>query len=68
MCITNWDTHASQIEGMVKRGFSTFKEFMIYASEGWQSDDRAMFGTLEKMNDLGSMLLVHAESSRVSTR
>jgi len=65
MCITNWDSHASQIEGMVKRGFSTFKEFMIYASEGWQSDDRAMFGTLEKMNDLGSMLLVHAESSRV---
>lgn len=65
ICITGWDTHKSQIEGMVKRGFSTFKEFMIYESEGWQSDDRAMFGTLEKMADLGSMLLVHAESSRV---
>jgi dihydropyrimidinase len=31
----------------VQRGFTTFKEFMIYESEGWQSDDRALFGTLE---------------------
>ncbi len=65
ICITRWDEHKDQIEGMVDRGFSTFKEFMIYESEGWQSDDRALFGTLEKMNELGTMLLVHAESSRV---
>jgi dihydropyrimidinase len=65
VCITRWDEHKDQIEGMVERGFTTFKEFMIYESEGWQSDDRAMFGTLEKMRDLGAMLLVHAESSRV---
>jgi dihydropyrimidinase len=38
---------------------------MIYESEGWQSDDRALFGTLEKMKEYGGMLLVHAESSRV---
>jgi dihydropyrimidinase len=38
---------------------------MIYESEGWQSDDRALYGTLEKMKELGAMLLVHAESSRV---
>ena len=50
---------------MVERGFTTFKEFMIYESEGWQSDDRALFGTLEKMKEHGAMLLVHAESSRV---
>lgn len=65
ICITRWDEHRDQIAGMVERGFSTFKEFMIYESEGWQSDDRALFGTLEKMRDLGAMLLVHAESSRV---
>lgn len=65
ICITRWNDHRDQIEGMVQRGFPTFKEFMIYESEGWQSDDRAMFGTLEKMRDLGAMLLVHAESSRV---
>ena len=47
------------------RGFTTFKEFMIYESEGWQSDDRALFGTLEQMREHGTMLLVHAESARV---
>jgi len=65
VCITRWDEHKDQIQGMVDRGFTTFKEFMIYESEGWQSDDRAMFGTLEKMKEYGTMLLVHAESSRV---
>ena len=65
VCITRWDEHKDQIKGMVDRGFSTFKEFMIYESEGWQSDDRALFGTLEKMREFGTMLLVHAESSRV---
>jgi dihydropyrimidinase len=65
ICVTRWEEHRDQIKGMVDRGFSTFKEFMIYESEGWQSDDRAMFDTLEKMREYGSMLLVHAESSRV---
>src|SRR5919205_1257505 len=65
ICITRWNDHKDQIAGMVERGFTTFKEFMIYESEGWQSDDRALFGTLEKMREHGAMLLVHAESSRV---
>jgi dihydropyrimidinase len=65
ICITGWDTHKNQIAGMVERGFSTFKEFMIYESEGWQSDDRALFSTLEQMRQHGTMLLVHAESARV---
>jgi dihydropyrimidinase len=65
ICITRWNEHKDQIRGMVDRGFTTFKEFMIYESEGWQSDDRAMFGTLEKMKEYGTMLLVHAESARV---
>jgi dihydropyrimidinase len=65
ICITRYDEHRDQIAGMVERGFTTFKEFMIYESEGWQSDDRALFGTLERMREHGAMLLVHAESSRV---
>lgn len=65
ICITDYARHKDQIKGMVERGFTTFKEFMIYASEGWQSDDAAMYGTLEQMNEYGSMLLVHAESARV---
>lgn len=65
MAITNWDRHGREMEAMVKRGCPTFKEFMIYASEGWQSDDRAIYSTLERCKQLGGMLLVHAESSRV---
>jgi len=65
ICVTRWAEHRDQIAGMVARGFPTFKEFMIYESEGWQSDDRAMFDTLEQMRELGAMLLVHAESARV---
>src|ERR687889_390125 len=65
ICITRWAEHQSQIRAMVERGFTTFKEFMIYESEGWQSDDRALFGTLELMREYGTMLLVHAESARV---
>jgi dihydropyrimidinase len=65
ICITRYNEHKAQIAGMIDRGFTTFKEFMIYESEGWQSDDRALFGTLETMREHGGMLLVHAESSRV---
>ena len=65
MAITNWDRHGPEMEKMVQRGCPTFKEFMIYQAEGWQSDDRAIFGALEKCHQLGAMLLIHAESSRV---
>jgi dihydropyrimidinase len=65
LAITDWDRHGPEMAAMVARGCPTFKEFMIYASEGWQSDDRAIFNTLERCRDLGAMLLVHAESSRV---
>ena len=65
MAITDWDRHGPEMAAMVALGCPTFKEFMIYASEGWQSDDRAIFNTLERCKDLGAMLLVHAESSRV---
>jgi dihydropyrimidinase len=65
MAITDWDRHGPEMAKMVAKGCPTFKEFMIYASEGWQSDDRAIYNTLERCKELGAMLLVHAESSRV---
>jgi dihydropyrimidinase len=65
ICVTRWHEHRHQLKEMVERGIPTFKEFMIYESEGWQSDDRAMYCTLEELRDLGGMLMVHAESSRV---
>lgn len=65
LAITKWDRHGPEMERLVKMGCPTFKQFMIYESEGWQSDDRAIFGALEKCKKLGAMLLIHAESSRV---
>jgi dihydropyrimidinase len=65
MAITNWDRHGPEMRKLVGMGCPTFKEFMIYAAEGWQSDDRAIYNTLEECRGLGAMLLVHAESSRV---
>jgi dihydropyrimidinase len=65
IAITNWDRHGPEMARLVKMGCPTFKEFMIYAAEGWQADDRAIFNTLERCKQLGAMLLVHAESSRV---
>src|SRR5215831_18311268 len=60
MAITNWDRHGPEMPAMVKKGCPTFKEFMIYAAEGWQSDDRAIFNALENCKRLGAMLLIHA--------
>ncbi len=63
--ITNWRRHGGEVKSIFERGIPTFKQFMIYEREGWQSDDAAIYAALEKMRELGGMLLVHAESSRV---
>ncbi|MBU0640963.1 MAG: dihydropyrimidinase [Planctomycetes bacterium] len=65
LAITNWARQSKQVEKMVAQGVPTFKQFMIYEKEGWQSDDAAMFSALEMLKDLGGMLMLHAESSRV---
>lgn len=58
-------SHVEQVEGMFARGVPSFKEFMIYEAEGWQSDDGVLYRTLEKLKGLGGMLMVHAESAKV---
>lgn len=63
--ITKWKQHGPQIKAIFDQGITTFKQFMIYESQGWQSDDAALFGALNTLRDLGGLLLVHAESSRV---
>jgi dihydropyrimidinase len=65
VAITKWQKHAKEIPGLVRQGYPTFKQFMIYEKEGWQADDGAIFGALETLKDLGGLLLIHAESSRV---
>ena len=64
MALTN-RRHIGEISTMIDMGLPTFKEFMIYESEGWNSDDAMIFATLEEVREHGGMLLVHAESSRV---
>ncbi len=67
LAITN-KRHIPEIPAMVTRGLPTFKEFMIYESEGWNSDDAMLFSTLEMIEKQGpgaAMLLLHAESPRV---
>jgi len=63
--ITKWHKHAAEIPAIFKQGIPTFKQFMIYESQGWQADDGAIYGALEALRELGGLLLVHAESSRV---
>ena len=65
LAITDWQRQKKDVKKMIERGIPTFKQFMIYEKEGWQSDDAAMYGALEMLRDLGGMLCVHAESSRV---
>jgi dihydropyrimidinase len=65
LAITNWARQQREIKKMIGHGVTTFKQFMIYEREGWQADDAAMFGALEVLRDLGGMLMLHAESSRV---
>ena len=64
MAITN-KRHIKEIPTMVAKGLPTFKEFMIYESEGWNSDDAMLYATLEQVKRHKGMLLLHAESPRV---
>lgn len=65
IAVTKWDRHQHEMQALVDAGFPTFKQFMIYAREGWQADDAAIFGALEKCRELDAMLLVHCETPRV---
>jgi len=65
VCITRWREQKDEIRSLVERGFPTFKEFMVYGSRGWESDDSVLAATLAALKDLNGMLLVHAESSRI---
>lgn len=65
VCITNPPRHMKEIPALIKSGIPTVKEFMIYASQGWQAHDADIFQTLEIVRKHGGMLLVHAESAGV---
>lgn len=64
MAITN-RRHIKEMPSLVEMGLPTFKEFMIYESEGWNADDAMLYASLEAVRKHNGMLLLHAESPRV---
>ncbi|MBI4699959.1 MAG: dihydropyrimidinase [Deltaproteobacteria bacterium] len=64
--VIRWGQAArAEMPKVIARGVPTFKMFMVYEAEGWQSDDAALFGALCETKDNGGRILVHAESERV---
>jgi len=64
--IAKWnETIKEEMEEVIAFGIPTFKMFMIYESEGLQSDDAAIFSALEASGENGARIMVHAESEKV---
>ena len=64
--IAKWnEAIKEEMEEVIAFGIPTFKMFMIYESEGCQSDDAAIFSALEASSENGARIMVHAESERV---
>ncbi len=61
--ITDWnDDRAKELPAVIKAGLPTFKMFMIYRSEGWQSTDADLYCALRESAKYGGMVGVHAEN------
>lgn len=64
--ITKWSGDISEeMKTCIDAGIPTFKMFMIYEKEGWQSDDAALYQALLRARELGATICVHAESQKV---
>jgi len=62
--ITNWNSdRIAEIPKIIEAGLPTFKMFMIYKSQGWQSTDGDLFAALRETAKYGGMVGVHAESN-----
>lgn len=46
----------------VEMGIPSFKLYMIYAKEGWMSDDSVLWAMLTAVKETGGIILVHAEN------
>jgi dihydropyrimidinase len=60
---TEWN-EARRVEmgELVRAGMPTFKMFMIYRAQGWQSGDADLYGALREAGRLGALIGVHAEN------
>ena len=66
--ITQWnDDRAREIPEIIRAGLPSFKMFMIYRSEGWQSTDADLYCALRETAKFGGMVGVHAENDDLIT-
>ncbi len=56
------DQLLEEVPSLIGRGVPSFKLYMIYAREGWMSDDGAFYWMLQSVRDNGGMVMVHAEN------
>jgi dihydropyrimidinase len=62
--ITDWNEERVREFGeIVAAGCPTFKMFMIYKGQGWQSNDGDLFGAIREAKRYGGMVGVHAENN-----
>lgn len=62
--ITDWnDARSREIPAIIEAGLPTFKMFMIYKSQGWQSNDGDLYAALRETARYGGMVGVHAENN-----
>jgi len=62
--ITEWnDERAKEIPAIIEAGLPTFKMFMIYKGQGWQSNDGDLYAALRETAKYGGMVGVHAENN-----
>jgi len=61
--ITEWnDDRIAEIPSIIEAGIPSFKMFMIYRSQGWQSTDGDLYAALRETSKYGGMVGVHAEN------
>ncbi|MCD4783665.1 MAG: dihydropyrimidinase [Candidatus Eremiobacteraeota bacterium] len=46
----------------IERGVPSFKLYMIYAKEGWMSNDATIYAMLEAVREQGGLVIIHAEN------
>ena len=64
--ITKWSQDIrAEMKEIIEFGIPTFKMFMVYEKEGWQSDDAALYSALSETKKNGARICVHAESEKV---
>ncbi|MFC1611521.1 dihydropyrimidinase [Myxococcota bacterium] len=66
--ITEWnDDRVKEFPEIIEAGLPTFKMFMIYRSQGWQSTDADIYCALREAAKYGGMVGLHAENDDLIT-